>query len=128
MIASAGIGRGRKHDPATLVFQAIRIAVNDELAALEEGLEAAIACLHPGGRLVVIAYHSAEDRIVKNRFRDAARGCTCPPRTPVCVCGGRVRLRLVHRRPIVAGDDEVRANPRARSARLRSAVRVAEAS
>jgi len=121
------VGGGRRHDPATLVFQALRIAVNDELAALEEGIEASIQALRPGGRLVVIAYHSLEDRIVKNRMRDAARGCTCPPEVPVCVCGGRVRLRLVTRRPIMAGADEVRANPRARSARLRAAERVAEA-
>jgi len=127
VIARARVGGGRRHDPATLVFQALRIAVNDELAALEEGIEASIQALRPGGRLVVIAYHSLEDRIVKNRMRDAARGCTCPPEVPVCVCGGRVRLRLVTRRPIMAGADEVRANPRARSARLRAAERVAEA-
>jgi 16S rRNA (cytosine1402-N4)-methyltransferase len=78
--------------------------------------------------LVVIAYHSGEDRIVKNRMRDAVRGCTCPPRTPVCICGGVVRLRLVNKRPIGASQDEVQRNPRARSARLRSAVRVPEAS
>jgi 16S rRNA (cytosine1402-N4)-methyltransferase len=128
VIARAGIGRGRHHDPSTLVFQALRIAVNDEASALEEGLEAGIACLRPGGRLVVIAYHSGEDRIVKNRMRDAVRGCTCPPRTPVCICGGVVRLRLVNKRPIGASQDEVQRNPRARSARLRSAVRVPEAS
>lgn len=127
VIARARVGGGRRHDPATLVFQALRIAVNDELAALEEGIEASIQALRPGGRLVVIAYHSLEDRIVKNRMRDAVRGCTCPPEVPVCVCGGRVRLRLVTRRPVTAGPDEVRANPRARSARLRAAERVAEA-
>jgi len=128
VVTRAGIGRGRHHDPSTLVFQALRIAVNDEANALEEGLEAGIACLRPGGRLVVIAYHSGEDRIVKNRMRDAVRGCTCPPRTPVCICGGVVRLRLVNKRPIGASQDEVHRNPRARSARLRSAVRVPEAS
>ena len=128
VIAGAGIGRGRRHHPSTLVFQALRIVVNDEANALEVGLEAAIECLRPGGRLVVIAYHSGEDRIVKNRMRDAVRGCTCPPRTPVCICGGVVRLRLVNKRPIGASEDEVRLNPRARSARLRCAVRVPEAS
>jgi len=128
VIAGTRIGRGRRHDPSTLVFQALRIVVNDEATALEAGLEAGIESLRPGGRLVVIAYHSGEDRIVKNRMRDAVRGCTCPPRTPVCICGGAVRLRLVNKRPIGAGEDEVRLNPRARSARLRSAVRVPEAS
>lgn len=127
VIAEAGVGRGRKHDPATLVFQALRIAVNDEIHALEEGLEAAIDALRPGGRLVVIAYHSAEDRVVKNCFRDAQRGCTCPPRTPVCVCGGVKRLRIVTKRPIRAEASEVRENPRARSARLRASKRIREA-
>lgn len=127
VIRAAGIGRGRKHDPATLVFQALRIAVNDELAALAEGIEAAIESLRPGGRLVVVSYHSGEDRIVKNRFRDAAKGCTCPPHVPVCVCGGRVRLRVLTRRPIRPQPGEIHSNPRARSARLRAAERVEEA-
>jgi 16S rRNA (cytosine1402-N4)-methyltransferase len=127
VIEASRVGRGRRHDPATLVFQALRIAVNDEIRALDEGIEAAIEALRPGGRLVVIAYHSLEDRIVKNRLRDAARGCTCPPRTPVCVCGGRVRLRVLTRRPVRPGPEELRDNPRARSARLRAAERVAEA-
>jgi 16S rRNA (cytosine1402-N4)-methyltransferase len=127
LLRQAGIGRGRRHDPATLVFQALRMAVNDELPALEEGLEAAIEALRPGGRLVVLAYHSAEDRIVKQRFRDAVRGCTCPPRTPVCICGGRSRLRLITRRPMGASDAEIRDNPRARSARMRVAERIVEA-
>ncbi|HEY5656433.1 MAG TPA: 16S rRNA (cytosine(1402)-N(4))-methyltransferase RsmH, partial [Myxococcota bacterium] len=127
VIHAAGVGRGRRHDPATRVFQALRIAVNDELRALEEGIESAIGALRPGGRLVVIAYHSAEDRIVKQRMRDAARGCVCPPEVPVCVCGGKVRLRILTRRPVTPGPGEVRANPRARSARLRAAERVAEA-
>ena len=83
--------------------------------------------LRPGGRLVVIAYHSAEDRIVKNGLRDAARGCTCPPHVPVCVCGGRVRLRVLTRRPLSPSAAEVARNPRSRSAHLRAAERVAEA-
>ena len=109
------------------MFQALRIATNDELGALAEGLDAAISALRPGGRLVVIAYHSAEDRIVKNGLRDAARGCTCPPQVPVCVCGGRVRLRVLTKRPISPSPAEISHNPRSRSARLRAAERVAEA-
>jgi 16S rRNA (cytosine1402-N4)-methyltransferase len=126
-IDESGVGRGRRHDPATLVFQALRIAVNDELRALEDGIEAGIEALHPGGRLVAISYHSLEDRIVKNRLRDAARGCRCPPGLPVCTCGGRVRLRVLTRRPVAPGAAEIAANRRARSARLRAAERVREA-
>jgi 16S rRNA (cytosine1402-N4)-methyltransferase len=127
VIREARVGGRRRHNPATLVFQALRIATNDELRALAAGLDAAIEALRPGGRLVVIAYHSAEDRIVKNGLRDAERGCTCPPHVPVCVCGGRVRLRVLTRRPISAGPAELSENPRSRSARLRAAERVAEA-
>jgi len=127
VIREAGVGGGRRHNPATRVFQALRIAVNDELRALEAGLEGAIEALRPGGRLVVIAYHSAEDRIVKHRFREAARGCSCAPGVPVCVCGGVVRLRVLTRRPVTPGPEEIDRNPRARSARLRAAERVAEA-
>jgi 16S rRNA (cytosine1402-N4)-methyltransferase len=124
VIREARVGGGRRHHPATRVFQALRMAVNDELGALREGLDGAVAVLRPGGRLVVIAYHSIEDRVVKNCFRDAARGCTCPPRTPVCICGGSVTLRVLTRRPLVPGAEEIAANPRARSARLRAAERV----
>ncbi len=127
IIEGARIGRGRKHHPATLVFQALRVAVNDEVRSLEEGVEAAIDALRSGGRLVVIAYHSIEDRIVKNRLRDAVRGCICPPRTPVCVCGQTPRVRVLTRRPVTPSESEVRANPRSRSARLRAAERIAEA-
>lgn len=126
VVARARVGGGRRHHPATLVFQALRLAVNDELAALEEGLDAALAALAPGGRLVVIAYHSLEDRIVKERFRAEARGCVCPPRQPVCTCGRTPRLRLLSRRALQPSEDEVRDNPRARSARLRAAERLAE--
>jgi 16S rRNA (cytosine1402-N4)-methyltransferase len=124
VIERARVGGGRRHHPATLVFQALRIAVNDELAALAEGLAAAVEVLVPGGRLVVISYHSLEDRIVKQRLRGEARGCVCPPRQPVCTCGRRARLRVLTARPVTAGEQEVDENPRARSARLRAAERL----
>jgi len=127
VVREARVGGGRRHDPATLVFQALRIATNDELDALSVGLDAAIDALRPGGRLVVIAYHSAEDRIVKHALRDAARDCLCPPATPVCVCGVVPRLRVLTRRPVTPGATEVGANPRARSAKLRAAERLPEA-
>jgi len=126
VIRESGVGRGRRHHPATQVFQALRIAVNDEIGALAEGLGAAIGALRPSGRLVVIAYHSGEDRVVKQRLRDEARGCGCPPRQPVCTCGRRARLRVLTRRPVRPGEGEIARNPRARSARLRAAERLAE--
>lgn len=122
-VAPGAPGRRRIH-PATRVFQALRIAVNAELDALAEGLAAALDLLRPGGRLVVLSYHSLEDRIVK-RFMEAERkGCICPPSVPVCVCGRTPRLRLLTR-SLTAGPAEVAANPRARSARLRAAERIA---
>jgi 16S rRNA (cytosine1402-N4)-methyltransferase len=123
-VREARVGRGRRHHPATLVFQALRIAVNDELSAIEAGLEAAIDALRPGGRLVVIAYHSLEDRLVKQTMRTAERGCVCPPRVPVCVCGRKPRLRCFERRSVTAGEEELHHNPRSRSARLRVAERI----
>ncbi|MGZ8438873.1 MAG: 16S rRNA (cytosine(1402)-N(4))-methyltransferase RsmH [Candidatus Limnocylindrales bacterium] len=115
----------RRTHPATRVFQALRIAVNEELEALEAGLAAAVDLLRPGGRLVVLSYHSLEDRIVKRFFAAERRGCTCPPEVPVCVCGRAPRLRLVTRRSVTPSAAEVAANPRARSARLRTAERLA---
>jgi 16S rRNA (cytosine1402-N4)-methyltransferase len=117
-------GRRRIH-PATRVFQALRIAVNEELDALEAGLAAAVDLLNPGGRLVVLSYHSLEDRIVKRFFQAERRGCVCPPEVPVCVCGRNPRLRLVTRRSVTPTPTEIDANPRARSARLRAAERLA---
>jgi len=116
--------RGRIH-PATRVFQALRIAVNGELDALGEVLTASLALLRPGGRLVVLSYHSLEDRIVKRFVAAERRGCTCPPVVPVCVCGRASRLRTVGPQPAVPNEAEVAANPRARSARLRTAERLA---
>ena len=127
LIETARVGRGRRHNPATLVFQALRIAVNDELGALESGLDAAIQVLRPGGRLAVIAYHSLEDRMVKRCFRAEARGCICPPQQPVCTCGRLPRLKTLTRKPIRPEESDIRNNPRARSGRLRSAERIEEA-
>jgi 16S rRNA (cytosine1402-N4)-methyltransferase len=109
--------------PARRVFQALRIAVNDELGALEAALPAAVRMLRPGGRLAVISFHSLEDRIVKNYFRDEAKGCTCPPDFPVCVCGREPELRLLTRKPVRPSAREVSENPRSASARLRAAVK-----
>jgi 16S rRNA (cytosine1402-N4)-methyltransferase len=108
-----------KQHPAKRSFQAIRIAVNDELGSVEKVMKDAIPCLNPGGRLAVITFHSLEDRIVKNAMADAAKGCTCPPSFPVCVCGKKPLVQLVTRKPIVSGDEELERNPRARSAKLR---------
>ena len=113
-----------KQHPAKRSFQAIRIAVNDELGAVERMLQDAIARLSSGGRLAVISFHSLEDRLVKTAFAQAARGCTCPPDFPVCVCGKKPLVRLVARKPIVADEQEVQDNPRARSAKLRIAEKL----
>jgi len=108
-----------KQHPAKRCFQAIRIAVNDELGAVEEVMGKAVGLLNPGGRLAVITFHSLEDRIVKNAMAAAAKGCICPPEFPVCVCGRTPRVRLITRKPIVSGNEELERNPRARSAKLR---------
>ena len=108
-----------KQHPAKRSFQAIRIAVNDELGSVERVMSDAIDMLNPGGRLAIITFHSLEDRIVKNAMAEAAKGCTCPPHFPVCVCGKKPIVKLVSRKPIVSGDEELERNPRARSAKLR---------
>ena len=113
--------RREKQHPAKRSFQAIRIAVNDELGEVERMLDTALNLLRPGGRIAVISFHSLEDRLVKSAFAQWASGCTCPPDFPVCVCGKKPRARLVGRRPIVAGGEELQDNPRARSAKLRVA-------
>ena len=118
--APARFGEGH---PAKRVFQALRIAVNDELSSLEAALPAALEMLRPGGRLAVIAFHSLEDRAVKQFLREKERGCTCPPDFPVCVCGHEPELRAVQRRPVRPSEAEIALNPRASSARLRAAVK-----
>lgn len=108
-----------KQHPAKRSFQAIRIAVNDELSAVADLLPAAVDRLKPGGRIAVISFHSLEDRIVKTAFAGMAKGCTCPPDFPVCVCGKQPRLKRINHRPITPGEQELKENPRARSAKLR---------
>ena len=108
-----------KQHPAKRTFQAIRIAVNDELNSVSKAMDAAIPCLNPGGRLAVITFHSLEDRIVKNAMAAAAKGCICPPEFPVCVCGRKPQVTVLTRKPIVSGEEELEPNPRARSAKLR---------
>ena len=108
-----------KQHPAKRSFQAIRIAVNDELGSVEKVMRDAIPCLNRGGRLAIITFHSLEDRIVKNAMAEAAKGCTCPPNFPVCVCGKKPQVKLISRKPIVSGEEELERNPRARSAKLR---------
>ncbi len=113
-----------KQHPAKRSFQAIRIAVNDELGAVERMLDSALPRLNPGGRLAVISFHSLEDRLVKTAYAGWAKGCTCPPDFPVCVCGKKPQIRLVGKKPIVAGEEELEENPRARSAKLRVAEKL----
>ena len=108
-----------KQHPAKRTFQAIRIAVNDELNSVAKAMDAAIPCLNPGGRLAVITFHSLEDRIVKNAMAAGAKGCICPPEFPVCVCGRKPQVTVLTRKPIVSGEEELERNPRARSAKLR---------
>lgn len=116
--------RGKRMHPATRTFQAIRIAVNDELSALETSLEQAVSLLGQGGRLAVISYHSLEDRIVKNFIRKQASDCICPPGTPICKCNHLATLKMVSRRPLTPTESEIETNRRARSAKLRVAERI----
>jgi len=126
-VVKAAVPGGGAHErihPATRTFQALRIVVNREMEVLAAGLEAAMGRMAPGGRIVVIAYHSLEDRIVKNLFRERATGCICPPRLPECRCGHAATYKVITRKPVTPSDDEVAANPRARSARVRAAERL----
>jgi 16S rRNA (cytosine1402-N4)-methyltransferase len=111
-------GRTRMH-PATRTFQALRIAVNQELDSLREVLPQAISSLNPKGRLAVISYHSLEDRIVKHYFRNESKDCICPPKQPICDCGHTAIIKIITKRPIRPQEGEIEQNPRARSARLR---------
>ena len=113
-----------KQHPAKRSFQAIRIAVNDELGSVERMLTDAVERLNPGGRLAVITFHSLEDRIVKSAMNQASKGCTCPPEFPVCVCGNKPKVKVLTKKPIISGKEELEENPRARSAKLRVAQRV----
>ena len=113
-----------KQHPAKRSFQAIRIAVNDELGSVETVMAEAIPLLNPGGRLAVITFHSLEDRIVKTAMAEAAKGCTCPPSFPVCVCGKKPHVKLISRKPITASNEELEQNPRSRSAKLRVCEKV----
>ena len=119
---AVGFGH-EKINPATRSFQAIRIAVNEELSAVEAVLPAALKALKPGGRLLAISFHSLEDRIVKNFFRTESRDCLCPPEQLVCRCGHKASLKELTRHPIIADEEEIRLNPRSRSAKLRAAVK-----
>ncbi|MBI5180263.1 MAG: 16S rRNA (cytosine(1402)-N(4))-methyltransferase RsmH, partial [Nitrospirae bacterium] len=110
----------QKIHPATRTFQALRIAVNRELEILERSLLNAVDILKPKGRMCVISFHSLEDRIVKRTFQRLEKGCICPPRIPVCQCGIRPSIKIITRRPITSGDEEIQMNPRARSAKLRA--------
>ena len=116
--------RREKQHPAKRSFQAIRIAVNDDLMEVERLLGCALDVLNPGGRLAVISFHSLEDRLVKAAYAQWARGCTCPPDFPVCVCGKTPKVKLIGKRPITAGEEELEENPRARSAKLRVAEKL----
>ncbi len=116
--------RRMKIHPATRTFQALRIAVNDELNHLYRAINEGTGLLKDGGRFVIISFHSLEDRIVKNQFRSWEKGCICPPDFPRCTCDRKARLKVLTRKPVVPGDEEVAANPRARSAKLRAAERI----
>lgn len=122
--AMPAAAKREKQHPAKRSFQAIRIAVNDELSAVDELLQNAVPRLNPGGRLCVISFHSLEDRIVKTAFAGFAKGCTCPPDFPVCVCGKKPQIKLTPRKPVLPSERELEENPRARSAKLRVAEKL----
>jgi 16S rRNA (cytosine1402-N4)-methyltransferase len=124
LVARVKRKRNRAHHPATQTFQALRIAVNRELESLKRFLEYGFELLHPGGRMVIISFHSLEDRLVKTAFRKWSDKCICPPRTLKCECGWSQKAQRLTRKPIIASAEEVRANPRARAAKLRAAVRL----
>ncbi|HSN67499.1 MAG TPA: 16S rRNA (cytosine(1402)-N(4))-methyltransferase RsmH, partial [Fusibacter sp.] len=107
--------------PAKRTFQAIRIEVNNELKIIEQTIEATVKRLNKGGRIAIITFHSLEDRIVKTAYKNLAQGCTCPPEFPVCICGGKPKVKIISKKPILPSDEEVEMNPRARSAKLRVA-------
>jgi 16S rRNA (cytosine1402-N4)-methyltransferase len=118
------VGRKGAIHPATKTFQALRIAVNDELENLKDVLPQALAALQPGGRMAIISFHSLEDRIVKHYFQAEAKDCICPPHQPVCTCNHHASLKIITRHPIEAGEEERQSNPRARSAKLRVAEKI----
>lgn len=117
--SSIPAAKRREKNPCKRTFQAIRIAVNEELTSLSQGLDQALDCLNPGGRLVILTFHSLEDRMVKQQFAEWCKGCICPPDFPVCVCNHQPKARLVNRKPLIASSDEQEKNRRSRSAKLR---------
>ena len=125
-LIAAQVKRRERIHPATQLFQALRIAVNNELEVVEQGVLAAVALLRANGRLAVISFHSLEDRLVKQTFRELSRGCICPPEQPVCTCDRQPVLRLITRKAVQAGAEEIAANPRSRSARLRVAEKISD--
>jgi len=127
-LIAAQVKRRERIHPATQLFQALRIAVNHELEAVEQGVQAAVALLGANGRLAVISFHSLEDRLVKQTFRELSRDCICPPEQPICTCDRQPVLRLITRKAVQAGAEEIAANPRSRSARLRVAEKISHQS
>ncbi len=123
-VIRSAVGKRERIHPATRTFQALRIAVNEELQAIETALPQALEILAPGGRLAIISFHSLEDRLIKLFFRRESRDCICPPEQPVCTCGHRALIRELTRRPVIPEEEEIRNNPRARSARLRVAEKL----
>ena len=126
-VVRSALGRSKEaQDPATRTFQALRIAVNDELEVIAEAIPQLIALLQPNARIAVIAFHSLEDRIIKQSFQRESRDCVCPPEQPICTCGHRASIRIVTQHPVEAGEQEKKENPRARSAKLRVAEKLME--